>query len=134
MPIPTPRMKTDMGCGGGCGGGRRGQTIAQANAARTGARQIPEGSAVEIPLTIGDEGGKVGRYRAIYPVAGLRRGNKYWLTGRGVEALVESGALLDISNVGQQQRQWRVGPYTYTDFQTASRVAAVRNTTPIEVA
>lgn len=72
--------------------------------------------------------------RVIRPVANLRRGNAYYVNGSDVDDLIAAGDLVDITKVQQRRRQYRVGAFTYSDLQTASRVAAAQGTTPIEVA
>lgn len=95
---------------------------------------MTEGSSPDLPKQVGEPDDLVRRVRVIVPVEGLARGSQAWLTGTGVDAYLASGALVDITTTQQKRRMWRVGAFTYTSFQEASRVAAAQGTVPIEVA
>lgn len=95
---------------------------------------VPAGFGESNPIVIGEAGGPVLRVRVAIPVESLSVNASVWVTGTGVQAHVASGALVDITSTAQRRRLWRVGGFTYTDYQEASRVAASLGTTPVEVA
>ena len=115
-----------MGCN--CG--------SRASAARVASRSgaLPAGFDQSRPILIGEVDDVLRRVRVIIPVEGLSIGSSVWVTGDDIQQHIETGALLDITSVAQRQRMWRVGGFTYTSYQEASRVAASLGTTPIEVA
>lgn len=119
-----------MGCACGKGGGN---TIAQGKQTALRAAALPAGSVESDPLVIGEPDDVVRRVRVATAVPGMRIGNAYWVTGSGVDAMLEDGRLLDITGVQQKSRQYKVGAFTYSDPQEANRVAAAMGTTPIEV-
>lgn len=116
-------------------GGRNSRTIAQAHAQRVAGRTALPGSTPDLPLILGDDDeSEVKRVRVLRSVNGLVVGSSKYVRGTDVDDLISGGSLLDVTNIGQRQRQWRVGPYTYTDYSQAMRVAAAKGLEPIEVA
>jgi hypothetical protein len=116
-----------------CGGGG-GRTIGQAAQRRSGRSSMPAGFDESAPVLIGEANEQLWRVRVIVPAEGLARSQQAWVTGTGVQQHFDSGAFQDISSTTQRRRMWRVGGFTYTSWQEASRVAAAQGTTPIEVA
>ena len=118
----------------GCNCGKSSQTIAQQARAAAGRISMP-GMQEANPLVIGDEGGDVLRVRAVRPPAGMTVGQSAWVTGTGVEKLLASGDVIDITRRQQRSRLFSVpGAGTYTSRQEAERVAAALETNVIEVA
>lgn len=115
-----------------CGKSSSGRSIRQAHAQRQG--KLPVGVTRDAAKQIGEADGVIRRVRVARAVEGMRPNASVWVTGDGVDALLEAGAVVDITNTQQKARQYKVGPFTYSDKATANRVAAARGTIPIEVA
>lgn len=119
-----------MGCACGKGGG--GQSIRQAHQQRQS--KLPIGVSRDAARQIGEADGVIRRVRVARAVEGMRPNAAVWVTGTGVDALLEAGDVVDITRTQQKSRLWKVGPYTYSDKGEANRVGALRGITPIEVA
>lgn len=103
---------------------------------------MPVGYNRDNPLVIGTDGRMASgepvtetprRVRVLKPVEGLALGQASWVTGPGVQQHLDSGAFIDISNVTQKKRQWRVGAFTYSDPAEARRVGAAKGVKPVEI-
>lgn len=119
-----------MGCNCGKGGG---STIAARSASRRSDARAASYTQ-DAPLLIGDAGGTLIRVRVMVPIEGLGLGRAAWVTGTGVQAHIDSGALVDITATAQRARLWRVGEFTYTTESEARRVAAATGQAAVEVA
>lgn len=119
-----------MGCACGKGGG--GQSIRQAHQQRQS--KLPLGASRDAALQLGDSDGVIRRVRVVKAGDGLRPNAAVWVTGTRVETLLAAGSVVDITRTQQRARQWKVGPYTYSDKGEANRVGALKGITPIEVA
>lgn len=101
---------------------------------RSGTGPLPVGYDETNPLVIGEPDDVVRRVRVLVATSGLAIASKAWVTGDGVQALINSGSLFDITSTAQLGRLWRVGGFTYTSYQEASRASAAMGLPVIEVA
>ena len=74
------------------------------------------------------------RVHVVKAAHGLRAGQKAWVAGNGVQELLDDGTLIEVGNVQQRGRMWRVGQHTYADRRDALRVAKATGSKAIEVA
>lgn len=95
---------------------------------------VAPGASPSSPILIGDEGGAILRVRPTRVIDAMRTNYQYYVTGTGVQALLDDGSLVDISGVAQTGRQFKVGQYTYPDRSRAERVSAALGLPMIEVA
>lgn len=109
---------------------------------------MPVGYSADVPLVLAETAGPLPRtadefaeaaaapirVRVIKPVEGLSVSQAAWVTGPGVQKHIDSGAFVEITRTSQKRRQWRVGPFVYSDYRKASRVALAQGTTPVEIA
>lgn len=115
----------------GCNG-PGGQTIAQKN---SGAQaRVAPGASPSSPMLLGDEGGLILRVRASRVMDGMRTNHHYYVTGTGVQPLLDDGSLVDISGITQAGRAFKVGKFTYYDRSKAERASAATGLPMIEVA
>lgn len=129
------RGSTDVGCNCGGGGASQRTIASRTQAAAFVAAGSPLGFNRDNPITIGESSdGEIWRVRVISPVEGLSIGQAVFVTGTGVTAHLDSGALHDITTTDQKKRLFKVGAFTYTSEQEANRVAAALGTKPVEVA
>lgn len=120
-----------MGCNGGCGGGKPGQTIAHNVSAAK--QSVAPGKSPSAPLLVGNENGSVRRVIATRTFDSFRVQHKFYVTGDGLQDLIDQGLLVDITGVNQAGRGFQVGPYTYDDRAKAERVSAAEGLPLIEV-
>lgn len=122
-----------MGCN--CGGGQRGSTIAQrTQQSALRAAGSPVGFTKDHPHRIGAPDDLVRRVRVLKAVDVLTAGQAAYVTGKGVNELILSGVLHDITKTEQKRRLWKVNGFTYSDHAEALRVAASLGVKPHEVA
>lgn len=96
---------------------------------------MPTGFSQSEPYTIGEEDDTLLRVRVAQPVCDeLSVGQAAWVTGDGVDPLLEEGALIDITGRLQAGRLFLVGEYSYTSLSDATRASEALGQPVIEVA
>lgn len=115
----------------GCNG-PGGQTIAQKTSGMKAA--VAPGASPSAPMLFGEEGGRSLRVRATRVMDGMRTNHQYYVTGTGVQELLDDGSFVDISGINQAGRAFKVGKHTYYDRSKAERISAARGLPMIEVA
>lgn len=68
------------------------------------------------------------------PKFNLRQGQAAWVSGTGIEKLIEDGFLEDITRRAQRSRVWKVSGTIYTDKAKADRVAEALGQVAVEIA
>ena len=86
---------------------------------------VPLGLLPHMPFIIGDDGVEfeLMRVQVALPVEGLVTGQAAWVKGSGAQGLVDSGHLVRIDIPRAPAQMWRVGQFTYTDYEQALAVA-----------
>lgn len=123
-----------MGCSS-CG--KRAGAVASARQAgsRTAA-QMPAGFSVDNPVLFGEPNEHEIQVRVIRQAQHLRVQQKAWVTGDGVQALLDDGSFVDITNVAQRSRLFMVAgfPQKYLSREEAQEVAKATGSVVVEVA
>lgn len=97
---------------------------------------MPAGFSIENPVLIGDPDSTLVQVRVLKQYKHLRIQQKAWVSGSGVQILIDSGAFYDITNVAQRARLWMVAgmPQKYLTEDEAQAVANATGGVVVEVA
>lgn len=117
-----------------CAQAKKRAVSSQRLAAERAAASVPPGYSADKPLVLGDEGGDVVHVRAATDtIPGMRIQNAYYVTGTGVQELVDAGKL-ELLLVAQKRRLWKVGGFVIPDEADAIAAAEKLGLTAVQVA
>lgn len=117
-----------------CGQAKRQSYASQNHAAARSAAKPAPGSSQAHPLVVGGEGGDAVRVRVAASYPGLRVQQQAWVTGSGVEALIEDGTFVVIGSTPQKRRVWKVGGFVFTSSEDATAAAEKLGLNAVEIA